>query len=155
MGGAKQEDHLDAVGVTLTFIVANKQDKSQLSGALAWEKKSRACFLRGFFFDQKCFCRFVEFMQEWDASEDKPEFLDVAFSAERSIQDEIERLSKSEITTVIISYLVMFTYIAASLGKIVKWQELLVMILVTKVPVLQNCIYSSWRLNWCWELEEF
>ncbi|XP_048518138.1 NPC intracellular cholesterol transporter 1 homolog 1b [Dendroctonus ponderosae] len=107
MGGAKQQDHLDAVGVTLTFIVTNKQDKSELTGALAWEKK------------------FVDFMQEWDASEDKPEILDVAFSAERSIQDEIERLSKSEITTVVISYLVMFTYIAASLGKIVKWQEML------------------------------
>lgn len=67
-------------------------------------------------------------MQSWDASEDKPKIMNVAYSAERSVQDEIERLSSSEMITVIVSYLVMFTYIALSLGKIVSWQAIMVRI---------------------------
>lgn len=38
MGGASQKDHLDAVGVTLTFIVANSVNQDDLKGALAWEQ---------------------------------------------------------------------------------------------------------------------
>lgn len=38
MGGASQTDHLDAVGVTLTFIVANSVNQDDLKGALAWEQ---------------------------------------------------------------------------------------------------------------------
>ncbi|XP_066258560.1 NPC intracellular cholesterol transporter 1 homolog 1b-like [Euwallacea similis] len=107
MGGATQEDHLDAIAVALTFILSNTKNKSELNAAFAWEKK------------------FIEFMKAWDASEDKPPFMNVAFSAERSIQDEIERQSNSEMITVIISYMVMFVYIAISLGKIVRFREIL------------------------------
>ncbi|XP_050308286.1 NPC intracellular cholesterol transporter 1 homolog 1b-like [Anthonomus grandis grandis] len=105
MGGAKEEDYSDAVGVTLTFLVNNYNDESKLKNALAWEEK------------------FIEFMKKWD--ENRPSIMNVAYSAERSIQDEIERLSNSEMSTVIISYLVMFIYIAVSLGKVVKPRQIL------------------------------
>ncbi|XP_066143924.1 NPC intracellular cholesterol transporter 1 homolog 1b-like [Euwallacea fornicatus] len=107
MGGTTQDDHLDAVGVSLTFILNNNKNKSELAGTFAWEKK------------------FIEFMKSWDGSKDKPSFMNVAFSAERSIQDEIERQSSSEMITVIISYLVMFSYIAISLGKITRFKGIL------------------------------
>ncbi|CAH1126728.1 unnamed protein product [Ceutorhynchus assimilis] len=102
MGGVTQDDHLDASSVSLTFIVANSVKESDLTGAYAWEKA------------------FIEFMEKWDASEDKPNFLDIAYSAERSVQDEIQRLSSSEAFTVYTSYLVMFSYIALALGKMVS-----------------------------------
>lgn len=65
-------------------------------------------------------------MKEWDTSDAKPSYLDLAYNAERSIQDEIKRLSSSEMVTVIASYLVMFVYIAISLGKIVAIKQILV-----------------------------
>jgi len=60
------------------------------------------------------FSRYIEFMKNWTENE-MPDFMEVAFSAERSIQDEIERESYGEITTILISYLVMFAYITIAL----------------------------------------
>ena len=44
--------------------------------------------------------------------------LAVAFMAERSIEDEIERESHADIYTIIVSYLIMFLYITFALGQI-------------------------------------
>lgn len=52
--------------------------------------------------------------------------MDVAFSSERSIEDELERVSKAEVYTVIISYGVMFAYIAIALGHFRSFSTLLV-----------------------------
>lgn len=43
--------------------------------------------------------------------------MSVSFFAERSIQDEIERESKSDAFTILISYMFMFGYIAFALGQ--------------------------------------
>jgi Niemann-Pick C1 protein len=40
----------------------------------------------------------------------------VSFSTERSIQDELDRESKSDISTILISYMAMFAYITLTLG---------------------------------------
>lgn len=53
-------------------------------------------------------------MKNWTEAA-KPDFMEVAFSAERSIQDEIERESYGEISTIVISYVVMFVYITVAL----------------------------------------
>lgn len=63
------------------------------------------------------FFSFLDFMSEWNR-ERRPEFMDVAWTTEKSIEDELDRTSKAEVITVIISYLVMFVYIAFALGKI-------------------------------------
>lgn len=60
---------------------------------------------------------FLDFMSEWNR-ERRPEFMDVAWTTEKSIEDELDRTSKGEVITVIISYHVMFVYIALALGKI-------------------------------------
>lgn len=52
--------------------------------------------------------------------------MDVAFLAERSIQDGIAELSSSEETTVLISYLIMFLYVALALGKIKSFGKFLI-----------------------------
>lgn len=56
-------------------------------------------------------------MAKWD-SNDRPEFMEVAYTTEKSIQDELDRTSKAEVITMVISYLLMFVYIALALGKI-------------------------------------
>lgn len=53
--------------------------------------------------------------------------MDMAYSSERSIEDEIERLSFSEIRTVVISYLIMFLYISVALGRIFSCKDLMVL----------------------------
>lgn len=52
--------------------------------------------------------------------------MEVAFSAERSIQDAIVELSEAESYTVIISYGLMFLYVAIALGKIKELRSFLV-----------------------------
>lgn len=56
-------------------------------------------------------------MKNWTTHE-KPEFLDVAFSAERSVQDQLEEESKSEFLTIALSYLIMFLYVSLALGHV-------------------------------------
>lgn len=56
-------------------------------------------------------------MEKWNR-DSRPKFMDVAWSTEKSIEDELDRSSKAEVITVVISYVVMFVYIAFALGKI-------------------------------------
>jgi hypothetical protein len=64
-------------------------------------------------------------MKNWTQTE-MPDFMSVAFSSERSLQDELERESEAEIVTVVISYAVMFAYIAVALGQFRSFRTLLV-----------------------------
>lgn len=52
--------------------------------------------------------------------------LTIAFSAERSIEDEINRESNSDISTIVVSYVIMFVYISLALGHIQSFSRLLV-----------------------------
>ncbi|KAF2904777.1 hypothetical protein ILUMI_01402 [Ignelater luminosus] len=99
MGGATLSNYTDAVGITLTFLVNNHVNTTDLKPALEWEEK------------------YIEFMKNWDKHE-RPEMMDIAFTSERSIEDELDRVSQAEILTTVISYLVMFVYITIALGKI-------------------------------------
>ncbi|EDW75199.1 uncharacterized protein Dwil_GK19822 [Drosophila willistoni] len=88
-------DYMLATGLVLTFLGKNYIDESQIEPAKAWE------------------LRFVNFLKSYES-----ERLDIAFSTERSIQDAIVELSEGEVGTVVISYLVMFLYVAVALGHI-------------------------------------
>ncbi|KZC13635.1 Niemann-Pick C1 protein [Dufourea novaeangliae] len=92
-------DYIKAKGLVLSFMVKNSLNASKLAPAYKWEQ------------------RFIDFMGEWDAKE-RPSFMDVAYTTEKSIQDELERSSQAEILTVIFSYILMFLYVAFALGKI-------------------------------------
>lgn len=65
--------------------------------------------------------RFINYLKGF-----KSPHLDIAFSAERSIQDAIEELSEAETSTVLISYGVMFLYVAIALGNFKSFRTLLV-----------------------------
>lgn len=54
--------------------------------------------------------------------------LTISFSAERSIEDEIDRESYGDVGTVVISYAVMFVYISIALGHIKSAARFLVCI---------------------------
>ena len=50
----------------------------------------------------------------------------VYYSAERSIQDELNRQSRSDILTIFISYTIMFLYVTLTLGHIRSWRTLFI-----------------------------
>ena len=77
-------------------------DKEGLRLAMAWEEK------------------FVEFMQNWSKHE-MPVFMDVAFTSERSVQDELNRETYGDLATIAVSYVIMFVYITLSLGQYGKF----------------------------------
>lgn len=64
-------------------------------------------------------------MKNWSETS-KPDFLSVAFSSERSIEDELGRESQAEVATVVISYAVMFVYITIALGQIRSCDRIMV-----------------------------
>lgn len=51
--------------------------------------------------------------------------MNIAFKAERSIEDELDRQSRSDIVTVAVSYLIMFIYILLALGDLNKCSTVL------------------------------
>nr|XP_034176148.1 NPC intracellular cholesterol transporter 1 isoform X4 [Osmia lignaria] len=96
-----------ATAVILTFLVNNYHNKSKLAPAMEWEKS------------------YIEFMKNWTATK-KPAFMDIAFTSERSIEDELNRESQSDVLTILVSYIIMFAYIAISLGQMKSCSRLLI-----------------------------
>ncbi|XP_060521524.1 NPC intracellular cholesterol transporter 1 isoform X2 [Cylas formicarius] len=104
---AKQPSYQNATAIILTFLVNNYHNKSKVVPAMEWEKQ------------------FVEFMKNYTANE-KPDYMDVAYTSERSIEDELDRESQSDVITILVSYLIMFAYIAVSLGQVNSCSRLLI-----------------------------
>lgn len=84
-----------ATALIITITINNRRDGDELEKALIWEK------------------HFLDYMKNY-----RSDLFNVQYRAERSIEDEIERESQSDIKTVLISYLIMFFYIALALGRI-------------------------------------
>ncbi|XP_030563152.1 NPC intracellular cholesterol transporter 1 homolog 1b [Drosophila novamexicana] len=95
VASGEDPDYMLATGLVLTFLGKNQNDVSKLDISFEWEK------------------RFIDFMRNYTSTR-----LDIAYSAERSIQDAIVELSEGEVGTVVISYVVMFLYVAIALGRI-------------------------------------
>ncbi|KAF4788828.1 Niemann-Pick C1 protein [Turdus rufiventris] len=104
LGGYDDDNYNNATALVITFPVNNYyNDSKKLMKALAWEKE------------------FINFLKNYNNSN-----LTISFSAERSIEDEINRESNSDISVVLISYIVMFLYISIALGHIQSCRRLLV-----------------------------
>lgn len=107
LGGFLDDDHQLSTSpqyqkadvIILTFLVNNHYNKSFLEPAKQWEKL------------------YVEFMEDWTLH-NKSANMDVAFTSERSIEDELQRESESDVSTILVSYMIMFAYIAISLGHV-------------------------------------
>lgn len=87
-----------ANSTVLTFVVRNHVDESDNELAKVWESA------------------FISYMKSWSVAYESRLNISVAFNSERSVQDELSRESRAEATTILISYIIMFAYIAMSLG---------------------------------------
>ena len=86
----------NATALVITFVINNYNNDTLNEPAMAWEK------------------RVIDYMK----NDYKYDNVTVSFSTERSIQDELNRQSKSDIKTILISYMAMFLYITLTLGKL-------------------------------------
>ena len=86
----------NATALVITFVINNFNNDTLNEPAMAWEK------------------RVIDYMK----NEYKNENVTVSFSTERSIQDELNRESRTDIKTILISYMAMFLYITLTLGRI-------------------------------------
>uniref|UniRef100_A0A669C790 Niemann-Pick disease, type C1 n=1 Tax=Oreochromis niloticus TaxID=8128 RepID=A0A669C790_ORENI len=104
LGGYDDTNYNNATALVITFPINNYlNDTVRLEKALAWENE------------------FIKFMKNFSNPN-----LTIAFSAERSIEDEINRESNSDINTVVLSYGIMFIYISLALGHIHSFRRVLV-----------------------------
>jgi len=87
-------NYLNATAVLVTLLVNNEYDATRLGPAMAWEQA------------------FLDYLRNFSHPN-----MEIAYMAERSIEDEIARESESDTTTVLISYLIMFAYISIALGQ--------------------------------------
>ncbi|XP_041848223.1 NPC intracellular cholesterol transporter 1 [Melanotaenia boesemani] len=104
LGGYDDTNYNNATALVITFPLNNYlNDSVRMGKVLAWEKE------------------FIRFMKDY-----KNPNLTIAFSAERSVEDEIDRESNSDISTIVISYAIMFIYISLALGHIHSFGRLMV-----------------------------
>ena len=93
-----------STAVVLQLIINNFDPKSSaiddvegLEKAMAWEEE------------------FVRFMKDWVETKMDKNIMDVAFTSERSIEDELDRETYGDLATIAMSYIIMFLYITLSL----------------------------------------
>lgn len=137
LGGYEGEDYTNAKAMIMTFTVINSAKATGNEKAQAWEKV------------------FIEYMKEWSANVAPLHNLSVAFSSERSIEDEINRSSESDVITVLLSYMLMFLYIAVGLGQFKSMSRILVdakftvgivgviIVLLSVAAALGTCSYAG------------
>jgi Niemann-Pick C1 protein len=107
-------DYLRAEAIVITYVVKNfNKDSSNsvndLEKALEWE------------------AALLKLLRNYTS-----DLIDVSYTTERSIEDEIERQSKADIKIIVISYLSMFLYLTLTLGKYSSL-KIKVMMLETKI----------------------
>ena len=117
LGGFNGNAYETATTLIITFVVNNYQDKSKLNKAMAWEKV------------------FLEYMKKY-VQDSSNANLTISFSAERAIEDELNRESNTDIITIFVSYMIMFLYITVALGQFKSCSR----ILVSKEFFAKDCL---------------
>uniref|UniRef100_A0A8C7YL57 NPC1 like intracellular cholesterol transporter 1 n=1 Tax=Oryzias sinensis TaxID=183150 RepID=A0A8C7YL57_9TELE len=134
VGGYEDDDYTNAEALILTFSLNNfPREDPKFKVALQWEKE------------------FLKIVQDYQ--KDPATNFTFAYMAERSLEDEINRTTAEDIPIFMISYLVIFVYIAVALGEYSSCKRLLVDskflvglggILVVGCSVLASMGFYSW-----------
>ncbi|TKS79031.1 Niemann-Pick C1-like protein 1 [Collichthys lucidus] len=134
VGGYKNEDYTNAEALIMTFSLNNfPRTDPKFKVAMRWEKE------------------FLDIIQEYQR--DPACNFTFAYMAERSLEDEINRTTAEDIPIFMISYAVIFVYIAVALGEYSSWKRILVDskflvaqggILVVGCSVLASMGFYSW-----------
>lgn len=118
IGGFEGDNMFQAHTLLINFPIRNSLRSEDLVPVLEWEKK------------------FIELMHDYEKY-NKSDFVEVAFGSERSIEDEVQRISEAEAVPIVISYMLMFIYVIFALGNIKRFKTCLI---DSKVMVATSCI---------------
>ncbi|CAK6950297.1 NPC1-like intracellular cholesterol transporter 1 [Scomber scombrus] len=134
VGGYNNDDYTNAEAFVLTFSLNNyPRTDIKFKVAMQWETE------------------FLKIVQEYQRS--PATNFTFAYMAERSLEDEINRTTAEDIPIFMISYAVIFVYIAVALGEYSSWKRILVDskflvglggILVVGCSVLASMGFYSW-----------
>lgn len=105
--------YFNATALVITIVIENSNDADKIERAEKWEKVFLD-FMKNFTETQKT----LRDQGKWNETAN----FTVYYSAERSIQDELDRQSRSDILTIFISYTIMFLYVTLTLGHIRSWR---------------------------------
>uniref|UniRef100_A0A8C5L4U1 NPC1 like intracellular cholesterol transporter 1 n=1 Tax=Jaculus jaculus TaxID=51337 RepID=A0A8C5L4U1_JACJA len=107
IGGYEGTDYSEAEALVMTFSLNNyPAEDPRLAQAKLWEE---------------AFLKEMQAFQEMTADR-----FEVAFMAERSLEDEINRTTIEDLPVFATSYLVIFLYISLALGSYSKWSRIVV-----------------------------
>ncbi|OPJ86935.1 Niemann-Pick C1-like protein 1 [Patagioenas fasciata monilis] len=128
MGGYSDSEYTDAEALIITYSLNNfPRDDPRYQWVLGWES------------------RFLEVVGEFQRTHSPN--LSVAFMAERSLEDEINRTTGEDIPIFTISYLLVFTYIALALGEYTTCSRILVdlkmMLALGGIAVVTGAVFAS------------
>ncbi|XP_035513631.1 NPC1-like intracellular cholesterol transporter 1 [Morone saxatilis] len=134
VGGYENDDFTNAEAFILTFSLNNyARNSTKFKVAMQWETE------------------FLKIVQEYQKNPACN--FTFAYMAERSLEDEINRTTAEDIPIFMISYAVIFVYIAVALGEYSSWKRILVDskflvglggILVVGCSVLASMGFYSW-----------
>ncbi|XP_074708303.1 NPC1-like intracellular cholesterol transporter 1 isoform X1 [Strix uralensis] len=127
-GGYPDSEYTEAEALIVTYSLNNfPPDDPRHEWVLSWER------------------RFLEVVGDFQRTHGPN--LSVAFMAERSLEDEINRTTGEDIPIFAISYLVVFAYIALALGEYTAWRRVLVESKVTLalggIAVVLGAVFAS------------
>ncbi|XP_065507714.1 NPC1-like intracellular cholesterol transporter 1 [Caloenas nicobarica] len=130
-GGYSGSEYTEAEALIITYSLNNfPRDDPRHQWVLGWES------------------RFLEVVGEFQRTHSPN--LSVAFMAERSLEDEINRTTGEDIPIFAVSYLVVFVYIALALGEYTTWRRVLVDSKVTLalggIAVVLGAVFASMGL---------
>uniref|UniRef100_A0A3Q0SN15 NPC1 like intracellular cholesterol transporter 1 n=1 Tax=Amphilophus citrinellus TaxID=61819 RepID=A0A3Q0SN15_AMPCI len=134
VGGYEDDAFISAEALILTYSLNNyARSDPRFKVAMQWEKE------------------FLKIVQDYQ--KDPSTNFTFAYMAERSLEDEINRTTAEDIPIFMISYAVIFIYIAVALGEYSSWKRILVDskflvglggILVVACSVLASMGFYSW-----------
>ena len=97
--GGPKEDALDAKALVVSFVVDNSEDEEVLARAEEWETMLRS------------------YLEELTLRAPREAGVQIAFSTEVSLEEELNKSTNTDIKTVVVSYLLMFLYVSLTLGR--------------------------------------
>jgi len=109
LGNYSNNTYANATALVITIVIENSNDPLQIRKAESWEKVFLD-FMKNFTDQQQIYRK--------QGETDRIYNFTVYYSAERSIQDELNRQSQSDILTIGLSYTIMFLYVTLTLGHI-------------------------------------
>ena len=89
--------------------------------------------------------RFLDYTLNWVKPTLAAKNISVAYMAERSLEDEIGQKSAIDITTISVTYVVMFVYVTLALGEFFSWERVLVSSQLRRIGHPKGFIRGYWK----------